>query len=101
MISKIKDTSAQIIQQYQKGELARSGESDKTGGSAAAVTEKVDLSSRAKDIQQVRQILEDIPDVREDKVAELKRQIDNGTYQVNADKIAEKMVSESLIDLII
>jgi negative regulator of flagellin synthesis FlgM len=100
MISKIKDTSAQLIQQYQKGDLIKN-EADKPVGAAATVTERVDLSTRAKDIRQIKQILDQIPDVREDKVQELKRQIDNGSYRVHADKVAEKMVGESLIDIIV
>ena len=100
MISKIKDSSAQSIQQYQKGELIKN-EAEKPIGTAAAVTERVDLSTKAKDIQQIKQILDQTPDVRKDKVQELKRQIDNGSYTVHADKIAEKMVGESLIDIIV
>jgi negative regulator of flagellin synthesis FlgM len=99
MISKIKDPSAQMIQQYQKGELAKS-EADKTAAAASTVTEKVDLSTRAKDIQRIKQIVDQTPDIREEKVMELKRQIDNGKYEINTDKIAEKMVGESLIDII-
>jgi flagellar biosynthesis anti-sigma factor FlgM len=40
------------------------------------------------------------PDIREEKVQELKRQIDTGKYSVNADKLAEKIVGESLIDIL-
>jgi negative regulator of flagellin synthesis FlgM len=100
MISKIKDASAQVIQQYQKNEPTKN-EADKPIGAAqaVAVTETVDLSTRAKDIQQIRQIIDQTPDIREEKVVELKRQIDSGTYTVNSEKSAEKMVGESLIDL--
>ena len=98
MISKIKDTATSSIQQYQKNELAKN-EADKQIGASSAVTEKVNLSTRAKDIQQIRQILDQTPDIREDKVLELKRQIDSDNYRINVEKIAEKMVGESLIDL--
>lgn len=99
MISKVKDTSAQWVQQYQKGELIKN-EADRPTGAASTVTERVDLSARAKDIRQVKQLLEQVPEVREDKVQELKRQIDSGSYVVQVDKIAEKMVEESLIDIL-
>jgi negative regulator of flagellin synthesis FlgM len=100
MISKVKDASAQSIQAYQKGEINKN-EADKTVGTASAITETVDLSSRAKDIRQIKQILSQIPDVREDKVRELKNQIDSGNYKVQSDKIADKMTGESLIDIIV
>jgi negative regulator of flagellin synthesis FlgM len=98
MISKIKDAATPVIQQYQKNDLAKH-EADRQTGAPSVLTEKVNLSSRAKDIQQVRQILDQTPDLREDKVLDLKRQIDNGSYVVNAEKVAEKIVGESLIDL--
>jgi negative regulator of flagellin synthesis FlgM len=42
--------------------------------------------------------LESIPDVREDKVAELKEQVESGTYEIDAEKIAEKMLKDSLLN---
>lgn len=100
MISKVKDASIPLIQQYQKNDLARN-EADKSLAVVAAAGEKVSLSSKAKDIQQIRQILDDIPDVREDRVRELKARIESGTYTVHPEKIAEKMAAESLIDLFV
>ena len=98
MISKIKDASAQLIQQYQKTEL-KNNETDKQIGVTPMTIERVDLSSKAKNIQQIKQILDQTPDVREEKIMDLKCRIENGSYAVNSEKIAEKMVGESLIDL--
>ena len=58
----------------------------------------VELSNAAKDIQQAQNQLEAIPDVREDKVAELKDQIENGTYEIDEQKIADKMLTDSLLN---
>jgi negative regulator of flagellin synthesis FlgM len=98
MISKIKDTTTTLIQQYQKTDIVKT-EADKQVGIQAGVGERVNLSAKAKDIQQVRQLLAQIPDTREPKVIELKNQVESGTYRIDAGKIAEKMVGESLIDL--
>lgn len=102
MISKIKDTSAQAIQQYQKSDPIKNEAEKPAGAGAGAVvaTEKVDLSSRAKDIQRVKQLLNQLPDVREARVQELKSQIDSGRYTIDTGKVADKMVSEALIDII-
>jgi len=64
----------------------------------AAKTDTVVISDAAKRIQEIRNQLDEIPDVREDKVAQLRNQIENGTYQINADKIAEKIIQEGLIN---
>ncbi len=50
------------------------------------------LSSRAQEIQVARQALEQLPAIREDRVAELKRRIKTGTYNVSAEDIAGKML---------
>lgn len=53
----------------------------------------VQLSTRAKEIQVAREALASEPDVRLDKVREVSDKIREGTYEVNAEKTAEKLVS--------
>ena len=63
---------------------------------SAPKTDTVVISDAAKKVQEARAQLDDIPDVREDKVAELRNQIQNGTYQVDAEKTADKLLKEHL-----
>ena len=72
--------------------------SDKNSDKSAAKTDTVVISDAAKRIQEIRSQLDEIPDVREDKVAQLKNEIENGTYRIDADKIAGKMIREGLIN---
>jgi len=67
---------------------------EKTGVKADTVV----ISDAAKRVQEARRQLDDIPDVREDKVSELRSQIQNGTYEIDADKIAGKMIKEGLLN---
>ncbi len=97
-IGDIKDTAAQIIQQYQRGE-SLNPPADKQAGPGVAAEEKVDLSTRARDIQLAQKAVANLPDMREEKVRELKAQIEKGTYQIDSDKVAQKIVRDSLIDL--
>jgi flagellar biosynthesis anti-sigma factor FlgM len=39
-----------------------------------------------------------MPDVREDKVAQLKEQIENKTYEIDEEKIAGKMLEDALFN---
>ena len=68
--------------------------SDKT----AAKTDTVVISDAAKRIQEVRSQLDAVPDVNEEKVAQLRKEIEAGTYQRSADEIADKMIREGLIN---
>ncbi len=67
-------------------------------GKPAIKADTVDISDTAKKIQEAKSHLENIPDIREEKVAELKSQIENGTYEINADKIASKMLRDALLN---
>lgn len=57
----------------------------------------VDLSSRAQDMKKAKDVAQNASDVRQDKVKQLQALIDNGTYKVDARKIADKMVNEELM----
>jgi negative regulator of flagellin synthesis FlgM len=100
-ISKVDDASLQMIQQYQKADRAEKVE-DRASEKAAAANlvpeEKVNLSTTAKDVQNLSSAISKLPDVREERVQALKDQIEKGTYKVDAEKTAEKMVGESLLD---
>jgi|OpeIllAssembly_1097287.scaffolds.fasta_scaffold10172_4 negative regulator of flagellin synthesis FlgM len=61
-------------------------------------TDTVVISDAAKRIQEAQSQIQAIPDVRADKVAELKAQIENGSYEIKPDKIAGKMIRESLLN---
>ena len=100
MIRNIKNPVTEALQQYLGSEGARNDANRPvTGAAASAITETVELSSQAKEIRQIRAALANSPDVREDKVTALKREIESGKYQIQPDAVANKMIDESLIDI--
>jgi negative regulator of flagellin synthesis FlgM len=54
----------------------------------------VKLSPVAKEVKQIKTAIEALPDVREEKVHAVKDSIDRGTYKVEPEKIAGKMIEE-------
>jgi len=58
--------------------------------------DKINLSPKARTFQKIHQTLKETPDIRAEKVKELKQAIEEGTYKIDAQKIAEKMIIESL-----
>lgn len=60
--------------------------------------DKVELSSKAKEICEAKKLLNAAPDVRDEMVKSIKNQIEQGTYQIKGDKVALKMIKESLLD---
>lgn len=58
------------------------------------IKDRVQLSERAKKVEQLRKAIDAVPEVRQEKVQALKRAIQEGTYQIDAEKIAKKMLEE-------
>ena len=62
--------------------------------------DQVQLSPRAMEFQRIKDVLETVPEVREEKVAELTESIKKGAYKPDTQKTAENLIKESLIDLL-
>lgn len=73
-----------------------------TSQSPGASNFNVNLSPKAKEIADARakatEIARNTPDVREDKVAEIKKKIADGTYKVDSGKIADGIAREAMRD---
>jgi len=59
-----------------------------------AADDKISLSSSAKEIAELKKMIDQLPDVREEKVAAIKKAIESGTYNVDSMKVAEKILEE-------
>ncbi|MSS63878.1 flagellar biosynthesis anti-sigma factor FlgM [Velocimicrobium porci] len=55
-------------------------------------SDSLELSQTGKDYQIAKQAAKDAPDIREDKVNQLKEQLKSGTYQVTGEEFAEKIL---------
>ena len=59
------------------------------------VNDQFEISQTAKNYQVAKQAVSSAPDIREDKVAEIKAKMASGTYSVTAQDFAEKVLSDS------
>ncbi|HHX28180.1 MAG: flagellar biosynthesis anti-sigma factor FlgM [Bacillota bacterium] len=89
----------QILKVYESQAAQRSSKVASARGASAA-KDKVVLSASQDDQNRVREILKDIPDIRLEKVEALKKQIEAGTYKVEASEVADKMLGRLLADRI-
>ncbi len=58
----------------------------------------VDISARSQEVQRVTELINRLPEVREDRVQALKAQIENGTYHVSSEDIADLIIRRALAD---
>jgi flagellar biosynthesis anti-sigma factor FlgM len=55
-------------------------------------SDTLEISDRSRELARARQAVEDAPDVRADKVAEIKQRIEDGTYSVSPELLARKLL---------
>ncbi|MBQ5852370.1 MAG: flagellar biosynthesis anti-sigma factor FlgM [Lachnospiraceae bacterium] len=85
------DAYNQIQQIYGTSNIKKTEEKKVTTGS---FKDQLLLSATGKDAQIAKQAVANTPDVREDKIAALKEQIQNDTYEVDADDFADKILEK-------
>lgn len=83
------DAYNQVSRIYQTG-----NKPSVTKKGAAKGTDKVEISQFGKDYQVAKQAVAAAPDVREDKVADMKARIEAGTYDVSAADFAAKLAQK-------
>ena len=59
-------------------------------------SDKVELSSQARDIQRAREVAQGAPEVREDKVEEARRALHSGKLNLKGQDLAEKIMKDRL-----
>ncbi len=60
-----------------------------------AGSDTVEISEKSRELARARQAVEDAPDVRADKVADIKKRIEDGTYSVSPQMLARKLLEGS------
>ncbi|MBF0206316.1 MAG: flagellar biosynthesis anti-sigma factor FlgM [Oligoflexia bacterium] len=58
---------------------------------------RVDISTKTKDFARIRKAVDAAPDINnKQKIAGLKKQIDEGTYKIDYDQLAEKILENEV-----
>ncbi len=74
-----------------KGEKSGKSESESSGVI-------VNISKESEILYKAKKEIDKLPEVRIDKVEEIKEKIENKEYRVDEDKVADKILEESIID---
>ena len=61
---------------------------------------KVEISSTSVEFSKAAEKMDNVPKERTDKVEELKTMVQNGTYKVDSEKIAEKVLEDSVTNIV-
>lgn len=80
-----------ISQIYQANNVS----SVKRPGNVGSFNDRLEFSQTAKSYQTAKTAVRQAPDVRMDKVAEIKAQMAAGTYNISSEMIADKILSNA------
>jgi negative regulator of flagellin synthesis FlgM len=82
------------VQRVIKGYNKNVGKVKKTGKTEMK-RDQIEISQSSKDFQIAMDAFKKLPDVRQDKVDDVKSQIEKGTYKPSAEDIIKKMMSNA------
>ena len=85
------DAYNQIQKLYGTGKAKKA---DDMKQAATSFHDQLLLSAAGRDVQIAKQAIANAPDIRESLVAPLKERIDNGTYEVDTEDFAAKLLDE-------
>jgi len=91
-VTQQKVTSKQSVK---KGGNVSASSRPATGQSGA---EQISVSARAKGIQQAHAIIKSAPDIRVEKVNRIKKEIADGTFKVNTEELAGKILKDIITE---
>lgn len=79
-----------LYQSYQ----TRTEQTEKKAGANSVGSDSLQLSEQAKKIHELIKDAKDLPEIREEKIARIKEEIANNTYNIPAHKVAAKMLAQ-------
>jgi len=82
----------------QRLETSQQSERPQKSSEESPSPDRVELSVRSREISHLQELIQSVPDVRESRIEKLRGDIENGTYGVKAEKIAEKIITGNLLD---
>lgn len=70
-----------------------------TKASGHSFSDMLEISQTGKDYQVAKQIVARTPDIREDRVNDIKQRMEAGTYNISAEEVAEKLINSYFDEL--
>jgi flagellar biosynthesis anti-sigma factor FlgM len=69
---------------------------DVENNNEVAVSDRVDLSAQARDIQRAREVAQGAPEIRADKVEAARRAVQSGNLKLKGEDLAERLLQDTL-----
>ena len=91
---KINDNSPNYLINLYKINQEKMAGPEKAGKKGALAKDSMQLSDKAKEISRLVKETAKLPEIREEKIAQIKAEINNNTYKIPARDVAAKMLGK-------
>ncbi|HSW37917.1 MAG TPA: flagellar biosynthesis anti-sigma factor FlgM [Acidobacteriota bacterium] len=71
------------------------------GAVNSSPADRLELSVRGREFAHFADLIKSTPDIRESKVEQVRKELERGTYNVKAERIAEIIIKGNLLDEIL
>jgi flagellar biosynthesis anti-sigma factor FlgM len=72
----------------------------KSPAPASPAEDRIDISDRSREVDGLRDAVQALPEVRLDKIEGIRGAVEEGSYYVESEKIAKRVVDEALNDAV-
>ncbi|HQI00322.1 MAG TPA: flagellar biosynthesis anti-sigma factor FlgM [Deltaproteobacteria bacterium] len=96
---KINSNNLEALKAYGASSVEQTQLTKESGGrlqDSVSIKDKINISSKVKMFQDIRQAALDAPDIRDDKVKDVEQKISSGTYKPDYNAIADRLLSQSI-----
>ena len=76
----------------------QSERTDASGDDRNSGSDRLELSVQGREAMHLNDLIQAVPDIREAKVEQIQRDVQTGTYNVKAEKIADKIIGGDLLN---
>lgn len=73
---------------------------NRTEETSGVDSDSIEISSTSREVSGLREAAKQIPDVRMEKIHDIRGQVEDGSYYVESEKIAKRVVDEALEDAV-
>jgi len=91
--------TTQYVEQAQKSKQVEKNQIPQSQEAKSQQTDRVDISDQSREMKKIYNVQQMAPDIRTDRVNEVKKLIEENRYQVDSEVLAEKMIRESIFEL--
>lgn len=90
-----------LLQAYAKQDAEYSKRKAEEKPKKPLIDDAAFVSESARAFEMAKKAIQEIPEIREEKLKGIQAQVSTGTYEVSDEDVAEKMLARSLVDKLV